>query len=260
MSGLLAASSDGEEIPRRIKACGKVLGRLSNLLSDLGIDSNVKDGRLYLGKIPPEIQEKTLSVLEGVLPSEEEIKGHVNSRAFLGGVCIGAGHISDPVNSYKVEIHLKSEAAARVVFAVLAYEGIEPGITRRGNTCCIRFKNGDYVSDFLGMCGADSARLTFENIRIEHELNKQITRELNCDDGNTRRQAEAGAERYELFDKLLKSDKAKDLPEELLSAARASIENPGASIADLGNMMVPPISKSGMNNRLRKLMNIARDL
>jgi hypothetical protein len=146
------------------------------------------------------------------------------------------------------------------VFAILAYEGIEPGITRRGNTCCIRFKNGDYVSDFLGMCGADSARLTFENIRIEHELNKQITRELNCDDGNTRRQAEAGAERYELFDKLLKSDKAKDLPEELLSAARASIENPGASIADLGNMMVPPISKSGMNNRLRKLMNIARDL
>ena len=259
-SGLLASSSDGEGFPGRIKVCGKVAGRLSNLLAEYGISSSVKDGRLYIGKIPSAISDKTRLFLEGDMPERSEIQGHVNSRAFLGGVCVGAGHISDPANSYKVEIHLKSESFGKVVFAVLAFEGIDPGITQRGNICCIRFKNGDYVSDFLGMCGADSARLSFENIRIEHELRKQITREVNCDDGNTRRQAEAGAERYELFNKLLASEKAKDLPEELLCAARASIENPGASIAELGNMMTPPISKSGMNNRLQKLMRIAQDL
>ena len=260
LSGLLLASSDGEKVSGRIKAGGRVLGRLSNLLNDWKIENTQKDGRIYIGKIPENVREKAASFLEGKLPEEVEFDGHTNSRAFLGGVCIGAGHISDPDNTYKVEIHLKSEEACKLVFSVLAYEGIDPGITRRGGIWCVRFKNGDYVSDFLGMTGADSARLSFENTRIEHEIRKQITREVNCDDGNTRRQAEAGASRYELFEKLLRSDKGKDLPDELLAAARASIDNPGASIAELGEMMTPPISKSGMNNRLKKLMRIAQDL
>lgn len=260
VSGLLGAVSDGDLIGKKVKACGKVAGRLNNLMTDFGLASTISEGKVIIPKIPSDIEKMTLRFMDGDIPDESELKGHINSRAFLGGVCVGAGHISDPEKSYKVEIHLKSLGLAKVVFALLAYEGIEPGMGRRGNTCCIRFKNGDYVSDFLGMTGADSARLTFENIRIEHELRKQITREVNCDDGNTRRQAEAGAERFELFGKLLESSKADDLPEELLAAARASIENPGASIAELGNMMNPPISKSGMNNRLRKLMKIAEDL
>jgi len=260
MAGLLASASEGDRLPERIRIYGKALGRLTNLMQEFGIDSSSGDGKVIFGKPPSDIEDMALRFMEGQIPSESELNGHTNSRAFLGGVCIGAGHISDPEKSYKVEIHLKCEGMAKVVFALLAYEGIDPGITVRGNTSCIRFKNGDYVSDFLGMTGADSARLTFENIRIEKELRKQITREVNCDDGNTRRQAEAGAERFELFEKLLASDKAKELPEELMAAAMASIENPGASIAELGNMMNPPISKSGMNNRLKKLMKIAEDL
>ena len=259
MTGLLMASSDGEDITGKIKACGKVAGRLTNLLSEWKIPANVKDGRVYIGQVPDKISNKVRSFLDGELPDEAELS-HNKVRALLGGVCIAAGHISDPENTYKVELHLKSQGAAKIVFALLSYEEIEPVMGKRGGINCIKFKNGDYVSDFIGMIGADSSRLNFENIRIEHDLRKQITREVNCDDWNTRRQAEAGASRNDLFEKLLRSDKANDLPDELLQAARASIENPGASIAELGEMMNPPISKSGMNNRIKKLMRIAGDL
>ena len=260
LAGLILASSDAEKISGKVKVSGKAAGRLTNLLNDWKVENSLKDGKVYIDKIPEGVMKRVGSFMAGDLPDENEFNGHVNSRAFLGGVTIASGHISDPDNTYKVELHLKSEEACKIVFSILSYEGIAPGITRRGGIWCIRFKNGDYVSDFLGMTGADSARLSFENIRVEHEIRKQITREVNCDDGNTRRQAEAGASRYELFEKLLRSERGKELPDELLAAGKASIDNPGASIAELGEMMTPPISKSGMNNRLKKLMRIAQDL
>lgn len=259
MTGILLASSDTDGISGKIKVCGKVSGRLTNLLSEWKIPNNAKDGKVYIGQVPEKVLKKVRSFLKGDLPDEKTLT-HNNARALLGGVCLAAGHISDPRNTYKVELHLKSQGAAKIVFALLSYEQIEPVLGKRGGINCIKFKNGDYVSDFIGMIGADSSRLNFENIRIEHDLRKQITREVNCDDWNTRRQAEAGASRNDLFEKLLRSDKARDLPDELIKAARASIENPGASIAELGEMMNPPISKSGMNNRIKKLMRIAGDL
>ena len=83
---------------------------------------------------------------------------------------------------------------------------------------------------------------------------------LNCDSGNTKRQADASANRIQLIEKILLSEESKKLPQELLEAAKTQAMNPGLSISELGNMMDPPIGKSGMNHRLKKLVEIAKGI
>ena len=108
--------------------------------------------------------------------------------------------------------------------------------------------------------GASTARLTFESIRAEREMNSGVNREVNCDSGNTGRQADAAARRGELIGKLMASPEAEKLPRSLYEAAVVHQQNPGASIAELGKMMNPPIGKSGMNHRLTRLLEIAESM
>ena len=83
---------------------------------------------------------------------------------------------------------------------------------------------------------------------------------MNCDEANSKRQAEAAASRNELINKVIRSGKVNKLSPELQEAAKAHMENPGASIAELGAMMNPPIGKSGMRHRLDKIAEFAKDL
>jgi DNA-binding protein WhiA len=116
------------------------------------------------------------------------------------------------------------------------------------------------VSDFIGHAGATGAMLEFENIRAEKTVSGGVTRVMNCDNGNARRLADAAASRNNLIKKLMKSPKAAKLTPELRQAAEAALGNPGASIAELGQMMDPPIGKSGMSHRLSKLTELANSL
>ena len=102
--------------------------------------------------------------------------------------------------------------------------------------------------------------MEFENVRAQKDVNSKVTRTVNCDEGNTKRQAEAAAQRNELITKVMESGLSGKLSPELREAAKAAMENPGASLADLGAMMDPPIGKSGMRHRLDKIAEFANSL
>ena len=102
--------------------------------------------------------------------------------------------------------------------------------------------------------------MEFENIRAGKDINSKVIRAVNCDKGNTKRLAEAAAARNELITKVMESGMAGKLSPELREAAKAHMENPGASLAELGKMMDPPIGKSGMRHRLDKIAEFAKDL
>lgn len=102
--------------------------------------------------------------------------------------------------------------------------------------------------------------MEFENIRAGKDVNSKVIRAVNCDEGNTKRQAEAAAQRNELITKVMESGLAGKLAPELREAAKAHMENPGASLAELGAMMDPPIGKSGMRHRLDKIAEFAKKL
>ena len=181
-------------------------------------------------------------------------------RLFLRGVFISSGYCSDPSKNYRVELHAGDINAVHIIADFLEREGLSPSCAERGGIYAIYLKNGDDVSDYLGMIGAQVSRCNFESVRAEREVLAKVNRTMNCDSGNTKRQAEAGAERNRLIRKLMESEKVKELSPDLKEAAEVNLANPGASISELGSLMNPPISKSGMNHRLKKLMDIANSL
>ncbi|MBR1796415.1 MAG: DNA-binding protein WhiA [Clostridiales bacterium] len=182
------------------------------------------------------------------------------ARLFLRGAFLACGYVTDPKQAYRVELRPVNSEASEVITGILSGLDIPYSEAQRGEIHAVYISSGDGVSDFLGIIGASSCRLTFENIRIEREVYSDINRAVNCDSGNTGRQAEAAVRRGELIGKLLASPEAEKLPKSLYEAAVVHQQNPGASIAELGSMMNPPIGKSGMNHRLTRLLEIAEGM
>lgn len=194
--------------------------------------------------------------------SQEKISLDLKSgaRYFLRGAFLSCGYVTEPKSAYRVELRPVNSEAAEVITGILSGFDIAYTEADRGDVHAIYVTNGDAVSDFLGIIGASTARLNFENIRIEREVYSNINRAVNCDSGNTGRQAEAAVRRGELIGKLMASPEAEKLPQSLYEAAVVHQNNPGASIAELGAMMNPPIGKSGMNHRLTRLIEIAESM
>lgn len=183
-----------------------------------------------------------------------------DARRFLRGAFWGCGYCSDPGKGYRIEFIVQNPENAALISAALNVLSIKHITTERKSSFAVYFKNGDDVSDFLSYIGSPSAMMEFENIRAEKDVNGKVFRAVNCDAGNTRRQAEAAVKRNELITKVMESGMAGKLAPELREAAKAHMENPGASLAELGEMMDPPIGKSGMRHRLDKIAEFAKSL
>ena len=274
-----ATNAVKKPVQRQTALCGLILGeadddlsapieevkipdRLSELLVHLfeeeGIKCSSSKGKIRLSgvassKLFDRIIELLSSIENGNLTIEE-------ARRLLRGAFWGTGYCSDPVKNYRIEFIVQSKRAADIVSASLNTLSIKHIRTERKNGYAVYFKNGDDVSDFLSYIGSPSAMMEFENIRAGKDVNSQVTRTVNCDEANSKRQADAAAARNELMTKVMNSGKANKLSPELREAARAHMENPGASLVELGAMMDPPIGKSGMRHRLDKIAEFAKSL
>ena len=179
------------------------------------------------------------------------------TKCFLRGAFLSAGYCADPRKFYRAELRISNDMIRDLICAMLESFDIRPSVSERDSYTLIYFKNGDMVSDFLGVIGATSCVMEFENIRAEKEVNSYVTKTVNCDSGNIKRSAEASARRSYAIDKIVRSGMKDRLPQELVDVIDAHYKNPAASIAELGAMMDPPIGKSGMNHRLKRIMEIA---
>jgi len=269
LAGLLCsqASSDQKDMPLKIRLHSDTPGKLEGFFEEEGYKASFENQTLTLTQKDPGgdttlLEDFACSCLNGTIPEEasDDDGSHRFERYFMRGIFLGCGYVSDPKKTYRVEFHVTNAACAILTVQVLHTLGINASLTSRDNYAQIYFKAGDSVSDFLNYIGAVKAVLEFENIRASKELNRQVSRTFNCDVGNSRRQSEAGASRNEQMEKLMKSPLANSLTPELREAAIKCLENPGSSIADLGAMMDPPISKSGMSHRISKLLELASSL
>lgn len=198
------------------------------------------------------------------LYEKEEMQDQITSsiqprRAALRGAFLAAGIMSEPLKAYQIEIPVRNARAANYLTLLLHAENIEPSILYRNGHPVIYFKEGQAIGDFLALIGAHSSLLRFESVRVDKELRNAVNRVVNCDTANARRQADACVRQSSLMRDLLNSSESTQIPQELMEAARVRVDNPGMSIRDLGLLMSPPIGKSGMNHRLRKLEEIAKE-
>ena len=270
LTGLLCsqAAADSREMPVTVRIHGDNPGKIESYFAEEGYittfdGQNIAISRKGSSSETTLLEDMVTACLSGNLPeeaTEDEDGTHRFARYFMRGIFLGCGYISDPHKTYRAEFHVANGVCSILTVQALSSLGINASLTSRDNYAQIYFKAGDCVSDFLNYIGAVKAVLEFENIRAAKEVNIQVRRTVNCDEGNFRRQTEAGATRNEQIERLMRSELAAMLTPELKEAAQVSLENPGSSIAELGQMMDPPISKSGMSHRISKLLELAAGL
>ena len=258
LCGLFLSQSSVKGSAKVIKVPERMSELVIRLFEAENIRCSYKNGKVILEDIySSELWERCEELLSGFANGTLTVE---DARRFLRGAFWGCGYCTDPSKSYRIEFVVKEPENATLISAALDVLSIKHVRAERKGSFAFYFKNGDDVSDFLSYIGSPSAMMEFENIRAGKDVNSKVTRAVNCDEGNTKRQAEAAAHRNELITKVMESGLASKLAPELREAAKAHMENPGASLAELGAMMDPPIGKSGMRHRLDKIAEYANSL
>jgi cell division protein WhiA len=181
-------------------------------------------------------------------------------KAYLRGVFLGGGSISNPEKTYHLEIVTNnSQYAESIKKLVNSYDLNAKVVNRKGNYV-VYLKEGEQVVDYLNIIGAHKALLSLENVRIYKEMRNNVNRIVNCETANLSKIVNASIRQVNNIE-LIKSRIGFDnIPENLAEIAELRLMYPDASLKELGEMMSPPIGKSGINHRLRKLDEIAENI
>ena len=201
--------------------------------------------------------------------AEDTLSLHVNypiveeeccKSAFLRGAFLAGGSVTDPEKGYHMEISTTHQSVARET-NLLVREAMTflPKLAKRGGGQVLYVKQSEQISDFLTFLGAPVAAMGIMETRLEKELNNKVNRRCNCDDANTSKVVEAAQEQLAAIRYLRETEQIEKLPEKMKQAALARENNPSASLSELAAMMEPPITKPAMNNRMKKLVQLAKE-
>ena len=180
--------------------------------------------------------------------------------AFLRGAFLAGGSVSDPEKGYHMEMATSHQSVARETYALMQeIVGFYPKSTQRAGGQVLYLKNSDLISDFLTFLGAPVAAMGIMEARLEKELNNKVNRRCNCDDANTSKVVEAAQEQIAAIQILKERGLLENIPGKLKQAAEAREANPSSSLSELAAMMDPPITKPAMNQRLKKLLQMAKE-
>lgn len=180
--------------------------------------------------------------------------------AFLRGVFLAGGSVTDPGKGYHMELATTHLSAARGTDALIRdVMGFSPKSAQRSGGVVLYLKQSEQISDFLTYLGAPVAAMGIMETRLEKELNNKVNRRCNCDDANTSKVVEAAQEQLAAIRRLRELGLLENLPGKLQEAARAREESPESSLSELAAMMNPPITKPAMSNRMKKLIQISRE-
>ena len=181
--------------------------------------------------------------------------------SFLRGAFLAGGSVTDPVKGYHMEFTTTHQSVARES-NLLIHEvmGFAPKSAQRAGGQVLYLKQSDQLSDFLTYLGAPVAAMGIMEARLEKELNNKVNRRCNCDDANLSKVVEAAQEQLSAIRLLQQREQMEHLPLKLQQAAKAREENPEATLTELAAMMEPAITKPAMNNRMKRLVQLAKEI
>ena len=181
-------------------------------------------------------------------------------RAFIRGAYLTTGSMSDPSKAYHFEIVCQTREQAKQLQTVMNTFVTDAKIVQRKNHYVVYLKEGEQISDMLSVMEAHKMRLDFENVRIVKEMRNSVNRQVNCETANIEKTVNAAVRQIEDIKWIESQCGLESLPENLREMARLRIENPEMPLKDLGTLLVPPVGKSGVNHRLRRISEIADKL
>ena len=198
--------------------------------------------------------------LQGVAVNGLLLQNTCCKRAFLRGVFLASGSISDPRKSYHFEIVCHTKAQAEQIKEILEFFEGEPKIVRRNQRDGLYLKEVSQIVDSLNVMEAYVSLMNLENIRIEKEMRNSINRQVNCETANINKTVTAAVRQIQDIELIRDTGGLERLPENLYEMAVCRLENPDTPLKDLGQLLDPPVGKSGVNHRLRKLSQLADQL
>ena len=181
-------------------------------------------------------------------------------RAFIRGAFLCAGSISNPEKSYHFEIVCVSAERALQLQTLIRTFGPDAKIVQRKKHYIVYIKEGAQIVDMLNIMEAHISLLNLENIRIVRDMRNNVNRKVNCEAANINKTVSAAAKQVEDIQYIESQKGLASLPDSLYEMARVRLENPDATLKELGEMLVPPVGKSGVNHRLRKISEYAEKL
>lgn len=181
-------------------------------------------------------------------------------RAFLRGIFLAGGSITNPKKSYHLEIVTAALPKAEQLCEIIKIFEIEARIVKRKKSYVVYIKDSSQIVDFLNLCEAHLALFDLENIRIEKEIRNTINRQVNCETANIGKTVRASVRQIDDICLIRDRRGLQSLPENLIEIAQLRLKYPDVSLKELGNRTNPKIGKSGVNHRLRKLSEIAEQI
>ncbi len=191
---------------------------------------------------------------------ESIIENRCCKRAFLRGAFLGGGSVSDPEKTYHLEFVTNSLEHSEVLQGLINEFELNAKIIQRKGSYVLYIKEGDQVVDLLNIIGAHNALLDLENVRIIKQMRNDINRIVNCETANLSKTVNASIRQIENIDFIKKTVGLNKLPENLREIAEIRLNYQDANLKELGQMLNPPIGKSGVNHRLRKIEEYAEKL
>lgn len=178
-------------------------------------------------------------------------------RAFFRGAMLGTGSISQPGRGYHLDFTVRDESLRLALAKCLHRFALPIQYSRRKGVPIFFFSQGEQIITILTLIGAHQAVMRMEDMRIKREVMGNINRAMNCDTANLEKQMNASDHQLTEIMGLITSDRFQSLPPSLQEIAMMRIQAPDASLAELGEALSPPIGKSGVNHRMRRLMEYA---
>lgn len=277
MCGQVGQSKDGYVIRIHTenitvaRKCFTLLQKTFNIKAEMCVRRNayLKKSRTYMIIITN--QEEVQKILEAIKIEDEKgklieedriadqriLQSSCCRRAFIRGAFLTSGSISDPEKFYHFEIVCTSQKKAEQMREIMNSFPVEAKIVRRKKYYVVYIKEGDQIGEMLRIMEASLAVMNLENIRIVKEMRNSINRQVNCETANIHKTVSAAIEQINDIKYIREFVGFDNLPENLREIALARLDKPEATLKELGDSLTPPVGKSGVNHRLRKLKMIA---
>lgn len=179
--------------------------------------------------------------------------------SFLRGVFCSVGTMSDPEKSFHFEIKLKDEAIAQSIYELIADSCVEMKRLKRKDSYSLYLKKADDIEDILHFMGAGKEAFEVANEKIKRDFSNLANRRSNFEVVNIQKTVNASSQSVDAINKLIKKGRFNNLPKGLAETARLRLDNPFANLEELVSLHSDRISKSGVNHRLKKLMELAEE-
>ncbi|TDT63731.1 DNA-binding protein WhiA [Fonticella tunisiensis] len=268
----LRITTENPAIARRVFS---LLKNLFEVHADILVKKNnsLKKNNVYLIVVNSDMGAKEILLKTGILKSQDHgnisftnkigseiIKRGCCKKAFLRGTFLGGGSISNPEKTYHMEFVANTPEFAEDLMKLINSYGLTSKVIQRKNSYVVYLKEGEQIVDLLNIIGAHSALLNFENVRVYKEVRNNVNRLVNCETANLNKTVDAAVRQIDSIKFIQEKVGLRKLPPGLREVAEIRLNYPDISLKEIGEMLNPPIGKSGVNHRLRKIEKIAEEL